>query len=45
MKNTNVSVRTSEFESLKKKNFYLKIKWVWIDNFFKFEIDQKFYKL
>ena len=24
MKNTNVSVRTSEFESLKKRNFYLK---------------------
>ena len=45
MKNTNVSVRTSEFESLKKKEFlFKKIKWVWIDNFFKFEIDQKFYK-
>ena len=45
MKNTNVSVRTSEFESLKKKEFlFKKIKWVWIYNFFKFEIDQKFYK-
>ncbi len=45
MKKTNVSVRYSEFEDLKKTSFLFKyIKWVWLDNFSKIKIEKKFYK-
>jgi len=41
---TNVSIRHSEFEEIKEKNFlFSKIKWVWIDNFTKFNLNKKFY--
>lgn len=44
MNNTNVSIRYSEFEDLKKMNFlFKKIKWLWIDNFTKIEIKKKFF--
>ena len=44
MNNTNVSIRYSEFEDLKKMNFlFKKIKWLWFDNFTKIEIKKKFF--
>ncbi len=45
MKKTNVSIRYSEFEELKKKNILFKsIKWIWIDNFTEIKIRSNFYK-
>ena len=44
MKKTKVSIRYSEFEEIKNKNFIFKyIKWVWIDHFTKFYLEKKFY--
>jgi hypothetical protein len=44
MKKTKVSIRFSEFESLKKKNYLFKnIKWLWLDNFSKIDMNKKFY--
>lgn len=44
MKKTKVSIRFSEYESLKKKNYlFKKIKWLWLDNFSKIDMNKKFY--
>lgn len=44
MNKTNVSVRFSEYEGLKKMNILFdKIKWLWIDNFTEISLDKKFY--
>ena len=41
---TNVSIRYSEYEDIKNKEFlFSKIKWIWIDNFNKLNLDKKFY--
>ena len=46
MSKTKVSIRYSEFEELKKTDIlFKKIKWLWVDNFNKLEIDKKLYKL
>ena len=46
MSKTKVSIRYSEFEELKKIDIlFKKIKWLWVDNFNKLEIDKKLYKL
>ena len=46
MSKTKVSIRYSDFEELKKTDIlFKKIKWLWIDNFNKLEIDKKLYKL
>ena len=46
MSKTKVSIRYSEFEELKKTGIlFKKIKWLWVDNFNKLEIDKKLYKL
>lgn len=43
---TNVSIRLSEFEEIKKLDKILKkIKWVWVDHFTKFELSKKNYNL
>lgn len=44
MKKTKVSIRFSEFEDLKKKNYlFRRIKWLWLDNFSKIDMNRKFY--
>ena len=44
MDKTKVSIRISEFESIKRKEFlFKKIKWVWLDNFTKLDLDKKFF--
>ena len=44
MKKTKVSIRFSEYEDLKKKNYLFKrIKWLWLDNFSKIDMNKKFY--
>ena len=46
MSKTKVSIRYSEFEELKKANkLFVKIKWLWIDNFSEIRIKKKFYML
>jgi len=41
---TNVSLRYSEYEDLKKKNkLFDKVKWLWIDNFNEIKLEEKFY--
>lgn len=41
---TNVSIRFSEYEDLKKKNYlFSKPNWLWLDNFTKIEMNKKFY--
>ena len=46
MSKTKVSIRYSDFEELKKTDIlFKKIKWLWVDNFNKLEIDKKLYKL
>jgi len=43
---TNVSLRLSEYEHVKKLDFLLKkIKWVWVDHFTKLELSKKHYKI
>ncbi len=43
---TNVSIRVSEFEDLKRKKFlFRKIKWLWVDNFTKIDLNQKLFNL
>ena len=45
MLKTNVSIRYSEYEDLKNKNYlFSKIKWLWLDNFKKIDMDDNFYK-
>jgi len=42
---THVSIRYSEYESLKKTNYlFKKIKWIWIDNFNEIKLEKKFYQ-
>ena len=44
MNHTNVSIRFSEYEGLKKMNIlFNKIKWLWVDNFTKINLEKKFY--
>ena len=44
MNKTNVSVRFSEYEGLKKISIlFNKIKWLWIDNFTEISLNKKFY--
>ena len=44
MHKTNVSIRYSEFEDLKKiDKLFDSIKWVWLDNFNEIKINRKFY--
>lgn len=44
MKKTTVSIRFSEYEDLKKKNYlFTRIKWLWLDNFSKIDMKRKFY--
>ena len=44
MNKTNVSVRFSEYEGLKKMSILFdKIKWLWIDNFTEISLDKKLY--
>jgi hypothetical protein len=44
MHRTKVSVRSSEYEGLKKINILFKrIKWLWVDNFKKISLEKKFY--
>jgi len=46
MSKTKVSIRYSEFEELKKANkLFVKIKWLWIDNFSEIRIRKNFYML
>lgn len=46
MHKTNVSIRFSEYESLKKTNIlFNKIKWLWVDNFTEINLGKKFYQL
>ncbi len=41
---TKVSIRHSEYEELKKKDYlFKKIKWVWLDNFTEIQLTKKFY--
>ena len=41
---TRVSIRFSEYEDLKRKNYlYKKIRWLWLDNFNQIELSKKFY--
>ena len=41
---TRVSIRFSEYEDLKKKNYlFKKIRWLWLDNFNQIELSEKFY--
>lgn len=43
-KTTKVSIRISEYEALKKKNYLFKhIKWIWVDHFNQFELDKQLY--
>lgn len=43
---TKVSIRTSEYEDLKKKNYLFRyIKWLWVDHFNKFELNKQLYNL
>tara|TARA_Y100000590_G_scaffold268470_1_gene301534 strand:+ start:5870 stop:6469 length:600 start_codon:yes stop_codon:yes gene_type:complete len=45
MNRTKVSIRFSEYEDLKKREYlFKKIKWLWLDNFNKIDLDHKFYK-
>ena len=45
MRKTKCSIRYSEFEEIKRKNYIFKyIKWLWVDHFTKFPLDKKFYK-
>ncbi len=44
MNKTNVSIRYSEFEELKKIDIlFNSVKWLWIDNFSEIQISKKFY--
>ena len=44
MNHTNVSIRFSEYEGLKKMNIlFNKIKWLWVDNFTKINLEKKFF--
>ena len=44
MHKTNVSIRFSEYEGLKKTNIlFNKIKWLWVDNFTEISLRKKFY--
>ena len=44
MHHTNVSIRFSEYEDLKKINIlFNKIKWLWVDNFTEISLRKKFY--
>jgi DNA polymerase sigma len=44
MHHTNVSIRFSEYEGLKKMNMlFNKIKWLWVDNFTKINLEKKFF--
>ena len=44
MYHTNVSIRFSEYEGLKKMNMlFNKIKWLWVDNFTKIHLEKKFF--
>ena len=44
MHHTNVSIRFSEYEGLKKMNIlFNKIKWLWVDNFTKINLEKKFF--
>ena len=41
---TRVSIRFSEYEDLKRKNYlFKKIRWLWLDNFNQIELSKKFY--
>ena len=41
---TRVSIRFSEYEDLKRKNYlFKKIRWLWLDNFNHIELSKKFY--
>ena len=43
---TKVSIRISEYEELKKKKYLFKyIKWVWVDHFNIFELNEQLYRL
>lgn len=43
---TKVSIRISEYEELKKKKYLFKyIKWVWVDHFNNFELNEQLYRL
>ena len=43
MHKTNVSIRFSEYEDLKKINIlFNKIKWLWVDNFTEISLRKKF---
>ena len=45
MKKTSTSIRYSEFEEIKRKEYIFKyIKWLWIDHFTKFSLNKNFYK-
>ena len=45
MRKTNVSIRFSEYESLKNTNhLFKKIKWLWLDNFNKIHLEKNLYK-
>ena len=45
MNNTKVSIRFSEYEDLKNKNFlFKKIKWLWGDNFTRIDLKHNFFK-
>ena len=45
MRKTICSIRHSEFEEIKRKDYIFKyIKWLWVDHFTKFPLDKKFYK-
>lgn len=45
MNNTKVSIRFSEYEDLKNKNFlFKKIKWLWCDNFTRIDLKYNFLK-
>ena len=45
MNNTKVSIRFSEYEDLKNKNFlFKKIKWLWCDNFTRIDLKYNFFK-
>ena len=44
MHRTNVSIRFSEYEGLKKMNMlFNKIKWLWVDNFTKINLEKNFF--
>ena len=45
MKKTKTSIRYSEFEEIKRKEYIFKhIKWLWIDHFTQFSLNENFYK-